>query len=244
MRNKFLIKYGLIIAFLNFLFIIPDSYADEPVSEQVVTEPGGGLALHVWDRYVRRFRRDHNLSLAVGFQYVTWTVQRFGDFTDKTYQSDQASVILDYTFHILISGKTGYFLGSSAGYIYAKPDKLDNEFQPATSWLLPGVRAGLAYNYDPSGRLFAGFGAQLERFNGLRTHRISGAWQSAHLTGETYQLYAGIDLFFALDTAVHFTLVSNTTVFQKPADAGDLLVNARLSRRSQGAELGLLMHFL
>jgi hypothetical protein len=244
MRNKFLIKYGLVSLFFYFFTIIPDGYAEVSMEDQVVTEPGGGLALHVWDRYVRRFRRDHNLSLSAGYQYVTWNVQRFGDFTDKSYNSDQASLILDYTFHILISGKTGYFLGSSAGYIYAKPDKLDNEFQPATSWLLPGVRAGLAYNYDPSGRLFAGFGAQLERFNGLRTHRLSGPWESAHLTGETYQLYAGIDLFFALDMAVHFTLVSNTTVFQKPADAGDFLVNARLSRRSQGAELGLMMHFL
>lgn len=251
MRNTYLIKYGLKISILYFLLIITESYAqpsnllERPEERQeVVTEPGGGLALHVWDRYVRRFRRDHNLSLSLGYQYVTWNIQRLGDYTDRTYQSTQSSVLLDYTFHILISGKTGYFLGSSAGYIYARPDKIDDEFQPSTSWLLPGVRAGLAYNYDPSGRIFAGFGAQLERFNGIRTRRLNGRWESTHLTGETYQIYAGIDLFFILDSAVHFALVNNTTVFQKPTDAGDFLVNARMSRLTQGAELGLLMHFL
>jgi hypothetical protein len=240
MRKSFFIKYGLWLAAILFLSSISDTYAQTDVS----TEPGGGLALHVWDRYVRRFRRDHNLSTSIGYQSVDWDIQRFGDYTDRTYKSTQTSLVVDYTFHILLSGKTGYFLGSSFGYVYAKPDKIDDEFQPSTSWLLPGVRAGLAYNYDPSGRIFAGMGAQLERFNGLRTRRIAGDWQPASSTGESFQIYAGIDLFFTLDTAIHFTIVENSTIFQKPADAGDFLVNARMRRRAQGAELGLLIHFL
>ncbi len=240
MRKDFLIKYGLQMVVVLFFSFISDTYAQTDVS----VEPGGGLALHVWDRYVRRFRRDHNLSVSLGYQAVNWKIQRFGDITDKSYKGAQNSLVVDYTFHILLSGKTGYFLGSSTGFVYAKPDKINDEFQPSTSWLLPGVRAGLAYNYDPSGRIFAGMGAQLERFNGLRTHRINGEWEPASLTGETFQIFAGIDLFLIMDTAVHLAVVNNSTAFQKPADAGDFLVNARITRRAQGVELGLLMHFL
>jgi hypothetical protein len=240
MRNNVLIKHGLMRLLIFVSLFFSTAYAETAVE----MEPGGGLALHVWDRYVRRFRRDHNFSVSTGYQIASWHVLRFGDFTEKTYHAEQTSLSLDYTFHILISGKTGYFLGSSAGYAYTKPDKIDKEFQPSTSWLLPGARAGIAYNYDPSGRFFAGVGAQLERFNSLRTHRLTGDWQAMAITGESFQIFGGVDLFFALDTAIHLSWVDTTTVFQKPTDASDFLVDARMTRRTQGGELGLLYHFL
>ena len=220
------------------------SPSDNPPSSDNSPAEAPELSLHIWDRYVRGFRRDHNLSLSVGYGSPHWQIDKFGDITGRSYHSEHLTLIADYTFHILIAGKTGYFLGSSAGYTFEKPEKIDNEFQPSSSWLLPGVKAGLVYNYDPSGRIFAGIGAQLERFNDLKTRRKTGSWQTASLTGETLQLFFGVDLFFFLDTAIHFTWNETTTYFSKPADPGDFLVNAHLSRRSQGAELGLLYHFL
>lgn len=231
-------RFGKLL--LIFYLLFSTAYAEESAE----LEPGGGLAIHVWDRYVRRFRRDHNLSLSLGYAQAKWDVQKFGDHQDRTYFADHERILAEYTFHILISGKTGYFLGTSGGYTYSRQNKLDDEFQPSSSWLLPGVRAGISYNYDPSGRFFAGIGAQLERFNDLRTHRLTGEWQNAALTGESLEAFIGVDLFFALDMAVHFAWVDTMTFFPKPADAGDFLVNARLTRRSQGAELGLLYHFL
>ena len=218
-------------------------YAEE-ATNSVESEPGGGLAIHVWDRYVRRFRRDHNIGLSLGYQSAKWDVQSFGDNRGKSYRTDQNSVVAEYTFHILISGKTGYYLGTSGGYIFTRPNKLADEFQPSSSWLLPGVRAGIVYNYDPSGRFFAGVGAQLERFNDLKTNRATGEWQSASLTGESLQMTVGADLFFALETAIHLAWIDSITYFPKPADASDFLVNARLTRRAQGAEMGILYHFL
>jgi hypothetical protein len=240
MRIRLLSKYGLVLPVIYFLSLIPDGYAQSEVS----IDPDGGLALHVWDRYVRRFRRDHNLSLSYSYQSVDWHIKRLGDLTDKVYRSSQSSMILDYTFHILIAGKTGYFLGSSAGYVFARQDKLSDEFKPASSWLLPGVRAGFSYNYDPSGRIFLGMGAQLERFNGLRTRRLDGDWQAFSITGETFQVYGGADFFFVMDTAIHVAVVRSVTLFQKPSEAQGFLVDSRMSRQTVGGELGVLMHFL
>ena len=202
------------------------------------------LSPHVWDRYVRGFRRDHNLSLESGYDSTFWIVDKFGDLRSEQYRSRQLVLIGHYTFHILIAGKTGYFLGSSVGYTLTDEKKIDDEFQPTPSWLLPGVQSGLVYNYDPSGRIFIGVGAQLERFNDLKTKRFSGEWEKASLTGETYQIFIGADLFFILDTAIHFAWSDSTTFFKRPNDADDKLVDVKMKRRSQGATVGLLYHFL
>jgi hypothetical protein len=250
MLNNLLIKRGVAlflffnISYISVCYSQPEIHQDAQPEANGETEPAGTLALHVWDRYVRRFRRDHNLALSMGYGAAKWHISSFGDISEESYWTEQASLVADYSFHILISGKTGYFLGSSVGYVYTKPEKLRNEFQPSPSWLLPGVRAGLVYNYDASGRVFAGFAAQLERFNELRTHRLEGDWQSISITGESFQMFVGVDLFFALDKALHIAWIDTTTYFPKPYDASAFLVNSKIGRRVQGAEMGLQVHFL
>jgi hypothetical protein len=246
MLNSILIKRGMILLLLINFTYITGTYAQNSDSPEkpAESEPEEVLAIHVWDRYVRRFRRDHNLALSLGYGAAKWHISRFGDISETSYWVEQLSFVADYTFHILISGKTGYFLGSSAGYIYVKQEKLKDQFQPSPSWLLPGVRVGFVYNYDPSGRFFGGFGAQLERFNELRTHRSDGEWQNMSITGESFQMFAGVDLFFAMDKALHIVWIDTTTYIPKPDDASAFLVNSKIGRRVQGAELGLMIHFL
>ncbi len=247
-----LIGISLFFAFFSDVYAKdvapPKSLTDSSIGESVTNQPDNirtlELSPHVWDRYVRGFRRDHNLSLESGYSSTTWIVDKFGDLRSENYRSRQVTLIGNYTFHILIAGKTGYFLGSSAGYALADEKKLDDKFQPTPSWFLPGVQAGLTYNYDPSGRIIAGIGAQLERFNDLKTRREDGTWENASLTGESLQFYFGVDLFFVLDTAVHIIWSDSTTFFKRPADAEDKLVDVKIKRRSQGAALGLLYHFL
>jgi hypothetical protein len=246
MRNHQLIKVGLRFLLFSFISLFSACY-EKPchaADTAVETQPDGGLALHVWDRYVRKFRRDHNLGINLGYAFAKWHVVNLGDIGEASYWVEQASTTIDYTFHILISGKTGYFLGTSAGYTFVRPEKYRDQFQPSTSWLLPGIRAGLVYNYDASGRVFAGVGAQLERFNDIKTHRATGEWQSISVTGESFQMLAGIDLFFSLDSAVHFAWVDTSTYVPKPDESDDYLVRARIGRRVQGAEIGFLTHFL
>jgi hypothetical protein len=64
------------------------------------------------------------------------------------------------------------------------------------------------------------------------------------MTGESYEVYLGADVFFLLDTAIHFAWSDSTTFFKRPTDADDKLVDVKMKRRSQGASLGLLYHFL
>jgi hypothetical protein len=246
------IGLSLFFAFFSDVYANGDDpmrrLADSSIGESVSSEPDSmrtlELSPHVWDRYVRGFRRDHNLSLESGYSSTTWIVDKFGDLRSKNYRSRHLTLVANYTFHILIAGKTGYFLGSSAGYALADEKKMDDQFQPTPSWFLPGVQAGLTYNYDPSGRIIVGVGAQLERFNDLKTRRNDGSWQNASLTGESFQFYFGADLFLLLDTAVHIIWSDSTTFFKRPADAEDKLVDLKIKRRSQGASLGLLYHFL
>jgi|688.fasta_scaffold51195_2 hypothetical protein len=258
MLKKYGPKYQIAIFLGSIFLFISESYAagvtptpdpqlpniGESVSIQTDNTRALDLSPHIWDRYVRGFRRDHNLNIESGYASSFWIVDKFGDLRSEQYRSRQVVLIGRYTFHILIAGKTGYFLGSSAGYTLADEKKIDDQFQPSPSWLLPGVQTGLVYNYDPSGRIFLGFGAQLERFNDLRTKRSSGEWGSAAMTGESYEVYLGADVFFLLDTAIHFAWSDSTTFFKRPTDADDKLVDVKMKRRSQGASLGLLYHFL
>lgn len=256
-KNNKIVTTG--IQSLLFLCFISKAYAQNGSAAEPFVPPSLGdsikaqddatrsleLSPHVWDRYVRGFRRDHNLSLHSGYASTSWVVDKFGDLRSQEYRSRQLVLEGRYTFHMLIMGKTGYFLGSSAGYALADEKKIDEEFQPTPSWLLPGVQAGLVYNYDPSGRIFMGLGAQLERFNDLKTKRLgSGEWQKASLTGETYQFFLGADVFLLLDTAIHIVWNDATTFFNRPADADDKLVDVKIKRRSQGLGVGLLYHFL
>lgn len=249
----------LLVIFLSVLFpFITEAYGNSlaPQAKDKPQDIGESISLqtdntrtlelspHVWDRYVRGFRRDHNLSVESGYSSTAWITDKFGDLTSEQFQSRHLMFIGQYTFHILIAGKTGYFLGSSAGYTLVSGEKLGDKFQPTTSWLLPGVQAGLVYNYDPSGRIFMGLGAQLERFNGLATKKTPGDWQKASLTGEAYQIFVGADIFLLLDTAIHFSWIDSTTFFKRPKDAEDKLVDVKMKRRSQGASIGLLYHFL
>ena len=258
MVKKMQMSFARLIGIWLFFAFFSAVYAKDHEPIQGLTAPSIGesvsnqpdnirtleLSPHVWDRYVRGFRRDHNLSLESGYSSTTWIVDKFGDLRSENYRSRHVTLVGNYTFHILIAGKTGYFLGSSAGYALADEKKIDDKFQPTPSWFLPGVQAGLTYNYDPSGRIIAGVGAQLERFNDLKTRRADGSWQRASLTGESFQFFFGADLFFVLDTAVHIIWSDATTFFKRPADAEDKLVDLKIKRRSQGASLGLLYHFL
>ncbi len=236
------------LAFVLLILNISPVYAEDaaPSGDKMMTVKADpqGVALNEWDRYVRKFRRDHNLSLSIGFAETKWEVRKFGDLRGKNYKSTQESFILDYSFHILIAGKSGYFLGTNSGYVYTRPDNIDNEFRPSHSWLLPGVRGGVVYNYDSSGRIFIGGGAQLERFNELRTHRVTGDWNNAAMTGESVQMFAGMDLFFSLNSSIHFAWTETRCTLQKPQESTDYLVNATIVKRSLGGELGLLYHFL
>ena len=239
------------IAGMLFVFniaIISGAYADNPVfpvdSPMKILEKPDPQVLNVWDRYVRQFRRDHNLSFSLGYAKTIWDIKKFGDLGKKKYNSVQQYFVADYTFHILISGKSGYFLGTDSGYIYTRPKAIDDEFRASTSWLLPGVRSGLVYNYDSSGRIFVGGGAQLERFNDLRTHRSTGAWDSVAMTGESFQLFGGIDLFFSLNSAVHVAWSETRTFIQSPKESDGYLVNSTMTKRASGGELGVLYHFL
>jgi hypothetical protein len=240
MRKKDKWCFCVVTAITLFLSLTSKGYGED----SLFFDETSGLEIHVWDRYVRRFRRDHNLAISIGFGSARWDVSHFGDLQDRAYRTNQTSITAEYTFHILIGGKTGYFLGSNGGYIATKSDKLEDEFQPSSSWLLPGIRAGLTYNYDPTGRFFGGVGAQLERFNQLRTRRKTGEWENLAITGETMQVFFGVDLFFTLETALHLAWNDTYTYFPKPAEANDYIVNTKISRRVQSGELGLLYHFL
>lgn len=210
---------------------------------RILAVPDGGLEIHAWNRYVRKFRRDHHLAIVTGWDQGEWHVRKFGTLADQDYKSAGIDSTIIYSFHIHISGKSGYYLGTSAGYYSEQAGSRSDLFTPPSMWKLPGVVAGLVYNYDPTGRFKVGGAAYLGRLNDMRT-RINDESETAAVSAECFELTAGWDAFVTLNWGLHLQWHHRRMWVPKPVEAASYLVDAQLDRMSQGVTLGGVYHFL
>lgn len=241
------------ILLLSLLFVLPfDLFAETPTEgfvnpqeyiTKIFNSPAGSLEIHAWDRYVRRFRRDHHLAVTTGWDQGTWHVGSVGQVKDQDFKSAGIDSTIIYTFHIQIEGKAGYYLGTSAGYYSEQRDHRNDQFTPSSMWKLPGVVAGLVYNYDPTGRIKVGAIGYLGRLNNLRT-RIGDESQQLALSAECFEMTVGWDAFFTLNWGLHLQWHNRRMWLPKPEAAAGYLVDANLNRSSQGLTLGSVYHFL
>lgn len=210
---------------------------------KMLSSEDGGLEIHAWDRYVRKFRRDHHLAVVSGWDQGEWHVGRFGNLVDQDFRSAGIDSSLIYTFHIQIEGKFGYYLGTSAGYYEEKRGSRTDDFTPSSMWKMPGVVGGLVYNYDPTGRFKIGGLAYLARLNNMRT-RINNESEQVAVSAECFEFTAGWDAFVSLNWGVHLQYHHRRLWVPKPIEASGYLVDAQMNRNSQGGSIGLLYHFL
>lgn len=199
---------------------------------------------HVWDRYIRKFRRDHHIAVISGWNGGLWNIGSFGRVQDSNFQSEGIDTSVQYSFHLQIKGKFGYYLGSSTGYYAEYRQRHDNDFGPSSMWKLPGIVAGIAYNYNPTGRFLVGSEAYLSRIVRLETRESSGESESIAVTGETFDLTIGWDKFVSLTWGIRLQAYDRKMWVPKPKEAEGYLVDAKIGRTSRGVSLGTVYHFL
>lgn len=269
MPNKLKIKANIFLKSLVFLFFmagpsvaalaeevvraVEDSSAapEEPPRSDVTEDQLRRLRLqaksedvHIWDRYVRKFRRDHHLTFLSGWDSGLWRIGSFGRLQDEEFKSSGVDSTLQYTFHLQIISKLGYYLGSSAGYYAELRERGDDDFGPSSMWKLPGFAAGLVYNYDATGRVFVGAETYLSRIVRLETRTSTGDSDTIAVTGETVDLMLGWDKFVSLSWGLRVQMVDRRMWVPRPYEAETESVNASISRRSRGYSLGTVFHFL
>lgn len=210
---------------------------------KIFNSPAGSLEIHSWDRYVRKFRRDHHLAVTTGWDQGSWHIGSLGKISDQDFKSAGVDSTVLYTFHIQLEGKFGYYLGTSAGYYTEQIGSRNDEFTPSSMWKLPGVVGGFVYNYDPTGRFKVGTIGYLARLNNLRT-RINDESQQLALSAECFEITAGWDAFLTLNWGVQLQWHNRQMWVPKPDNAGGSILDAHLNRASQGLTLGSVYHFL
>jgi len=199
--------------------------------------------LGIWDRYVRRFRRDHHIAFNLGWDRGRWNVGSFGRVRDHQFKSEGIDATVQYSFHLQIYGKFGYYLGSSGGY-YSEFRRRDDDFGPSSMWKLPGIAAGLAYNFSSSDRLLLGGEAYLSRIVRLESRDETGESVTIAVTGETYDVTATWDKFIALTWGVRVMAYERKIWVPRPKAVAGYPLDAKVSRTSRGVSLGTIYHFL
>ena len=233
MRKDRKIKFFILLILLDF-------FVSKATAQ---TNSLDGVEIEQWDRYIRKFRRDHHLSLITSYDRGSWDVRHFGPVDDQSFVSTGIETTLEYTFHIQIIGRFGYSLGTSAGYMFERAGSKDERFTPASAWKLPGLVGQLVYNIDPAARIFVGGAAYLARFNGFRVVQDDGSDDRAALTAEAFSFQTGIDLFYTINSGVRFFYNRQLMMINR-LDDSNYLSNAHLIRNSQGGGIGAVYHFL
>lgn len=246
-KSNILLKLLIFSALITTLCPLYGAEPTETVSEdqlQTLRFQANAEDIHIWDRYVRRFRRDHHLAVTSGWDRGTWHLGSFGRLIDIAEKSEGVDSTFQYSFHLHIFGKFGYYLGSSAGYYAEMRLRGDNDFGPSSMWKLPGLVAGLVYNYDATGRFFLGTDIYLSRIVRLETRNIEGDSQTIAVTGETIDFVTGWDKFVSLSWGIRFQAYDRRLWVPAPREAAGHPVDARIKRTSRGASVGTVYHFL
>jgi len=218
---------------------------------EVVTKPIGYLIQpkeeteHQWDRYVRKFRRDHHLAASMSYDKGNWYVGSFGRIKGSRHLSQGIDTTLQYSFHIQLLSKFGYYLGSSTGYFAEFQKRHDEDFGPSSMWKLPGIAGGFVFNYNSTGRILVGSEIYLSRIVRLETKDSFGESQRIAISGESFDLMAGWDRFVTLNWAVRVQYYDRKMWVPSPRESTrHPPIDANIHRTSRGGTIGGVYHFL
>ncbi len=197
--------------------------------------------VHEWERYVRRFRKDHNLNFSIlEFQDI-WKVGKLAELENEEFKIYRTSVRFQYMFHIALYKKFGYFIGSGASLsLFSK--SADSRLSIGTAVGFPGVLAGFVQNFSPNHRLLLISELFLERFDKLTTQKDENNQLSASF--KTIHASLAYDYFLTLYMAARIEAAYEFSYYSKPANSTDKVVDASLKRQSLAIGLGLSYHIL
>ena len=169
-----ILKYRLLTVLAFCLYTVNNIYA-APLSSVTdgvvsVTEKAVqsikdlGEESRDWEKYVRNFRKEHSLSLMVGYSGKTWSFST-KEGENKKSNINGVEIGVRYSYDVSLYRGLGYFLGSALFYkIPTSSGYLDcfGEFN------LPGITGGFVINLNPMFRIYLGSELSVVRITDLK----------------------------------------------------------------------------
>ena len=196
-----------------------------------------------WSRFTRGFRQDHNFSMTAGVVTTKWNLNKFGSVTAQEYTTTGYYSKFQYSFHLPIYQSLGFFLGSSVGYLEYQFNA-DDAFQPAPTFMFPGILSGLALNLTPVFRLGTALDYYLERWSGMRELDSIDDDTRVHITVETIDLSIFVDMFYTISWATKLEIHQRRSFYPKPLNPGGFPVDLAFSKNDVWIGLGAAYHLL
>jgi hypothetical protein len=206
--------------------------------------------VHVWKRYVRDFRMDHNFALVVGAGVGNWAVPRFGTIREKSFPAKTVNFRAQYSFHLPIYRGFGYFLGSTSAYDYPVTTE-PTSFYPAPVIQYPTLLVGLVYNFTPGFRGLVSFDYGIARIEDMaerdgRSGRVDGLADDPTISAtlETFDGGIAADFFVRLNWAVRAEIHRRFIRHAKPKKLANQPIDADFYRDDRWVGLGLAYHLM
>lgn len=234
------------IILLNVLISLPlhanalDASIENLTSQLSLDEPPP----HTWERFVRKFRRDHHFALIGQYFRGYWHLNHVGESIDQKFNSVGQSYRFQYTFHLQIYKKFGYFLGSEIGYSVDQ-SKIDASYRPVDSLCFPGALIGIVYNFSPPHRILTQIGASLERFDDITFENPNSTErQSVSLHMTSFEWSTSYDYFFSLSWGLRGSYGKRLSYFDRPIGWEGKTIDISLKRQDDVYGIALIHHFL
>jgi len=204
---------------------------------------GDADEIHVWQRYIRGFRRDHNFAFTSGISQSEWDVASLGTIEGRKYNANGFFSRFQYTFHLPLYRGFGTMLGSAMGYHYQNTSET-TPFRVVSSLQYPGLVAGLVLNFSPAFRLSGALEYGLERYNGIADRDGVGEDPEISITAEAGEVAGFFDIFYSLTWALRMEGRYRISNVVRPNRASGFPVDTSIRKTETWTGVGILFHFL
>ncbi len=154
----------------------------------------------------------HELSLFLTLESVYWNVsQRVDDgvpdserITTTKFRQMSPAVFLRYSYNIPFSKNFGFFLGSTAGMIFASMDQ--NNFHSGYGIFFPTILIGFTGSPTPADRITIATEYGATWYPEMSVETEANLKRPLNATLDAWDLYASNDYFFYRDIAFNVTV--------------------------------------
>lgn len=205
-------------------------------------------APETWSYYTRDYRKHHNLALVGLAGKANFQVNSFGSLNSKVVTKPLAGGRLHYSYHVPISRKVGYLLGSGMGFTQYLGNREDFKIED-TVIVFPGLLGGLDYNFDPQWRVIGFVNINLERFDRIREEDpgLDGSGKpNTTISVTMYGIDQGlaVDHFVDIRWAIRGEFHIKRLYYERPKSPQGHEVNANIKESETWYGLGINYHLL
>ena len=200
---------------------------------------------HLWKHYVGSSRHGHNLGIDLGYTSGSWTVQGFATREEQKYNNSGISIVGSYNYHIPIAySGLGYTVGSSFGY-YINDIGTRSDFSCGDSFLIPGLRTGLTFDFNSRLRVL-GFGHIYLVRHEWMTHYAQVNRTYSRLSATLVAISAGVyvDYFLRIQWGLRAAMVHRNLWYYQPDRAQGKIEGANIKATDTQFSLGVVYHIL